>query len=188
MYLLSYVHVCVTRTGWKTRPRPKTVILPIKKSNQRRYFILHFIKTQEVYDLPGPAAHSLMLSMVQMKLPGGSSSCGDNVLDIYTQGGNRSSFSLLTSVCSVNPLVPVVVMTDRFRVVYKKLASSDARFRLLFTFHKVWKWAGHSCLPPLSPCPLPPNRLGGKAHASSAGYPGIFHRSSHYNDLKKSIF
>ena len=34
MYLLSYVHVCVTRTGWKTRPRPKTVILPIKKSNQ----------------------------------------------------------------------------------------------------------------------------------------------------------
>ena len=29
-----YVHVCVTRTGWKTRPRPKTVILPIKKSNQ----------------------------------------------------------------------------------------------------------------------------------------------------------
>ena len=34
MYLLLYVHVCVTRTGWKTRPRPKTVILPIKKSNQ----------------------------------------------------------------------------------------------------------------------------------------------------------
>ena len=32
MYLLLYVHVCVTRTGWKTRPRPKTVILPIKKS------------------------------------------------------------------------------------------------------------------------------------------------------------
>ena len=30
--LLLYVHVCVTRTGWKTRPRPKTVILPIKKS------------------------------------------------------------------------------------------------------------------------------------------------------------
>ena len=34
MYLLLYVHVCVTRTGWKTRPRPKTIILPIKKSNQ----------------------------------------------------------------------------------------------------------------------------------------------------------
>ena len=32
MYLLLYVHVCVKRTGWKTRPRPKTVILPIKKS------------------------------------------------------------------------------------------------------------------------------------------------------------
>ena len=32
MFLLLYVHVCVTRTGWKTRPRPKTVILPIKKS------------------------------------------------------------------------------------------------------------------------------------------------------------
>ena len=31
MFLLLYVHVCVTRTGWKTRPRPKTVILPIKK-------------------------------------------------------------------------------------------------------------------------------------------------------------
>ena len=34
MFSLLYVHVCVTRTGWKTRPRPKTVILPIKKSNQ----------------------------------------------------------------------------------------------------------------------------------------------------------
>ena len=38
MLLLLYVHVCVTRTGWKTRPRPKTVILLIKQSinlNQR---------------------------------------------------------------------------------------------------------------------------------------------------------
>ena len=34
MLLLLYVHVCVTRTGWKTRPWPKTVILSIKKSNQ----------------------------------------------------------------------------------------------------------------------------------------------------------
>ena len=34
MFLLSYVHACVTRTGWKTRRRPKTVILPIKKSIQ----------------------------------------------------------------------------------------------------------------------------------------------------------
>ena len=34
MLLLLYVHVCVTRTGWKTRPRPKTVILSINKSNQ----------------------------------------------------------------------------------------------------------------------------------------------------------
>ena len=34
MLLLLYVHVCVTRTDWKTRPRPKTVILLIKKSNQ----------------------------------------------------------------------------------------------------------------------------------------------------------
>ena len=32
MFLLFYVHVCVTRTGWKTRPRPETVILPIEKS------------------------------------------------------------------------------------------------------------------------------------------------------------
>ena len=32
MLLLLYVHVCVMRTGWKTRPRPKTVILSIKKS------------------------------------------------------------------------------------------------------------------------------------------------------------
>ena len=32
MLLLLYVHVCVTRTGWKTRPRPKTVILSINKS------------------------------------------------------------------------------------------------------------------------------------------------------------
>ena len=34
MLLLLYVHVCVTRTGWKTRPRPKTVIFSINKSNQ----------------------------------------------------------------------------------------------------------------------------------------------------------
>ena len=34
MFLLLYVHVCVTRTCWKTRPRPKTVILPIKKSKK----------------------------------------------------------------------------------------------------------------------------------------------------------
>ena len=34
MLLLLYVHVCVTRTGWETRPRPKTVIFSIKKSNQ----------------------------------------------------------------------------------------------------------------------------------------------------------
>ena len=34
MFLLLYVHVRVTRTGWKTRPWPKTAILPIKKSNQ----------------------------------------------------------------------------------------------------------------------------------------------------------
>ena len=32
--LLLYVHVYVTRTDWKTRPRPKTIILSIKKSNQ----------------------------------------------------------------------------------------------------------------------------------------------------------
>ena len=32
MLLLLYVHVCVTRTGWKTRPRPKTVILLINQS------------------------------------------------------------------------------------------------------------------------------------------------------------
>ena len=32
MLSLLYVHVCVTRTGWKTRPRPKTVILLIKQS------------------------------------------------------------------------------------------------------------------------------------------------------------
>ena len=31
MLLLLYVHTCVTRTGWKTRPRPKTVILSIKQ-------------------------------------------------------------------------------------------------------------------------------------------------------------
>ena len=35
MLLLLYVHVCVTRTGWKTRPRPKTVILLIKQSNNQ---------------------------------------------------------------------------------------------------------------------------------------------------------
>ena len=42
MLLLLYVHVCVTRTGWKTRPWPKTVILSIKKSNQ--------IKLQDIFN------------------------------------------------------------------------------------------------------------------------------------------
>ena len=38
MLLLLCVHVCVTRTDWKTRPRPKTVILSIKQSiNQSIY-------------------------------------------------------------------------------------------------------------------------------------------------------
>ena len=78
-----------------------------------------------------------MLSMVQMKLPCGSSSGDGTLLHIYTRDGNRSSLSLLHSVCSSSPLDPVVVMTDRFRVVFKKVASADARFRLLFTFHKV---------------------------------------------------
>ena len=32
MLLLLYVHICVTRTGWKTRPWPITVILSIKRS------------------------------------------------------------------------------------------------------------------------------------------------------------
>ena len=40
MLLLLYVHVCVTRSGWKTRPRPKTVILSITKSNQIKYHII----------------------------------------------------------------------------------------------------------------------------------------------------
>ena len=34
MLLLLHVHICVTRTSWKTRPWPKTVILSINKSNQ----------------------------------------------------------------------------------------------------------------------------------------------------------
>ena len=49
MFLLLYVHVCVTRTGWKTRPRPKTVILAIKKSNQ--------INQIQPGDLHGEAVH-----------------------------------------------------------------------------------------------------------------------------------
>ena len=146
---------------------------------------LHLFKTHEVYDLPGPASHSLMLSMVHMKLRCDLSSGKGSFLDIYRHDWNRSSFSLLHSVCSSSPLDPVVAMTDQFRVLFKKVTFSDAKFRLLFTFHKVWKWAGHTCLPPLSPCPLPPNRLGGKAHASSAGHPGIGFRSNHTNDFKK---
>ena len=35
MLLLLYVHICVTRTGWKTRPRPKTIILSIKQSTNQ---------------------------------------------------------------------------------------------------------------------------------------------------------
>ena len=43
MLLLLYAHVCVMRTGWKTRPRPKTVILSINKSiNQSLSLSLNF--------------------------------------------------------------------------------------------------------------------------------------------------
>ena len=40
MLLLLYVHICATRTGWKTRPRPKTVILSIKQSVNQSVSIL----------------------------------------------------------------------------------------------------------------------------------------------------
>ena len=33
--LLLYVHVCVTRTGWKTRPGHNTVILSLKKERRK---------------------------------------------------------------------------------------------------------------------------------------------------------
>ena len=47
MLLLLYVHICVTRTGWKTRPHHKTVILSIKQPinqsiNQTPSFCLSF--------------------------------------------------------------------------------------------------------------------------------------------------
>ena len=43
MLLLLYVHACVTRTGWKTRPRPKTVILLIKQSINQSINVLRFL-------------------------------------------------------------------------------------------------------------------------------------------------
>ena len=45
MLLLLYVHVCVTRTGWKTRPRSKTVILLIKQSINQS--VLQHVKLSE---------------------------------------------------------------------------------------------------------------------------------------------
>ena len=43
MLLLLCVHVCVTRTGWKTRPQPKTIILSIKQSiNQSLSLFVEF--------------------------------------------------------------------------------------------------------------------------------------------------
>ena len=60
MYLLLYVHVCVTRTGWKTRPRPKTVILPIKKSKKSNQICRSNLQLvcMEIYDV-----HVLSLSL-----------------------------------------------------------------------------------------------------------------------------
>ena len=43
--LLLYVHVCVTRTGWKTRPRPKTVILSINQSIKQSLFLCEHAPT-----------------------------------------------------------------------------------------------------------------------------------------------
>ena len=49
--ILLYVHVCVTKTGWKTRPRPKTVILSINKSiNQSNQSINPFLSVSFVSD------------------------------------------------------------------------------------------------------------------------------------------
>ena len=76
MYLLLYVHVCVTRTGWKTRPRPKTVILPIKKSNQINQIIIIIIiafgpyrSTGCLQELsrhpdPGPASQGIIIIII----------------------------------------------------------------------------------------------------------------------------
>ena len=61
MFLLLYVHVCVTRTGWKTRPWPKTVILPIKKSNQSNRTILTELDGQNVLPVILDVAHSCYL-------------------------------------------------------------------------------------------------------------------------------
>ena len=73
MLLLLYVHVCVTRTGWKTRPRPKTVILSnksIKSINhhhqynhlyRRRYYNRHqrsYPLSPSFLSLPPPPSFS----------------------------------------------------------------------------------------------------------------------------------
>ena len=65
MLLLLYVHVCVTRTGWKTRPRPKTVILLIKQSiNQSKMQIkLTVILVIRTNDIIVGAAHVRAESM-----------------------------------------------------------------------------------------------------------------------------
>ena len=56
MLLLLYVHVCVTRTGWKTRPRPKTVILLIKQS------INQSISSVKLYGMSNPE-HCLEINL-----------------------------------------------------------------------------------------------------------------------------
>ena len=62
MLLLLYVHVCVTRTGWKTRPRPKTVILLIKQSiNQSINLSLSLPFWQNLS--PSPSINSPPLSL-----------------------------------------------------------------------------------------------------------------------------
>ena len=61
MLLLLYVHVCVTRTGWKTRPRPKTVILLIKQS------INHTVNNKNALKLH-PHKHGTKCSLTEASL------------------------------------------------------------------------------------------------------------------------
>ena len=95
----------------------------------------------ETHVVVGPNGHSLMLSIVHMDIPTdfrtGTFTCGAAWLGIYKKNLTTSSFSLQWKICNSNRMDPVVVMLNQFAVRFSLDPYTSAKFRLLFTFHKV---------------------------------------------------
>ena len=89
----------------------------------------------------GPAEHAVLLSMVQMDIDAHMYTCTgtyDNWMSIG-KDINGSLEPLPGRICNPNPLAPKIISTHRFAVHVVYCSGHQAKFRLLFTFHKVCK-------------------------------------------------